>query len=729
MMIERFSTRIFSFIMPAMILLACSGVLFAQPAENPKATVDASLLAEIAFWESVKESRNPEEFRAYVAEYPQGRFVSLARVRIKALTAETGTGNSTGIAAPPAAATVFREGDIFQECGVCPQMVVVPAGRFEMGSDKRTAEEKPQHAVAISKAFAMGAYEVTVGEWDACFKEGGCSQGPEQGRDVKLPIGNVSWDDARNYVKWLSKKTAQKYRLPSEAEWEYAARAGTATGYWWGDEKGVKRANCTDCGTPWDSKNASPTGSFGPNPFGLYDIHGNISEWVQDCWNPSYQNAPGDGEAWMSGDCLSRVLRGGSWALDHEYMRSSRRNRYDRDVRYYLNGFRVLRELPAPAAPQPADGVLSFEAAVAKAVNKVFSNAPKPAAGSARQSFVIDPLIDGLSGAESAATHAMESRIVELVRANYNQFDVRDFSASDVSGSPYVVIGTFTGVNKQRKTSGVREGFRICLALLNLETGSIASKAKVFLQDSSVDITPTLFFRESPVWIADPSIQAYIKTCQATKPGDPIDPLYLERLRAAAVINKAINAYEKGQYSKSQELFKSVSHSRGGNQLRTYNGLYLTSWKLGDRNQATEAFGNLVDFGLENRRFGVKFPFRPGSTDFVIEPNDAGEHDMWLAQIATQTVRREECLEIVGHTHRIGPELLNQRLSIRQAEYIKRRLEAEVPELSARIIAAGRGSEENLIGSGTGNDRDVLDRRIEFDAMQCSSSKQESADP
>ncbi|MEA3302645.1 MAG: SUMF1/EgtB/PvdO family nonheme iron enzyme [Pseudomonadota bacterium] len=704
-------------------------MLFAQPAETPKATVDASLLAEIAFWESVKESRNSEEFRAYVAEYPQGRFVSLARVRIKALTAEAGSGESTGIVDFPAAPAVLKAGDALQECDVCPQMVVIPAGSFEMGSDERAAEERPQHAVAISKAFAIGAYEVTVGEWDACFKEGGCRQAPESGRNAKMPIGNVSWDDAWNYVKWLSKKTGQKYRLPTEAEWEYAARAGAKTSYWWGDEKGDNRANCADCGTPWDSKDASPAGSFEPNPFGLYDIHGNLWEWVQDCWNSSYQNAPGDGGAWMRGDCLSRVLRGGGWALDHEYMRSSRRNRYDRDVRYYLNGFRVVRELPAPAVPAPVDGVLSFEAAVEKAANKVFSNAPKPAAGSARQSFVIDPLIDGLSGAESAATHAMESRIVELVRANYTQFDVRDFSASDASGSPYVVIGTFTGVNKQRKTSGVREGFRICLALLDLESGRVASKAKVFSQASGVDITPTLFFRESPVWIADPSIQALIKTCQATKPGDPIDPVYLERLRTADVINKAINAYEKGQYKKSQELFKSVAQFRGGNQLRTYNGLYLTSWKLGDRSQAAEAFGNIVDFGLQSGRFAVKFPFRPGSTDFVIDPNDAGEQDMWLAQIAAQTERREECLEIVGHTHRLGPELLNQRLSIRQAEYIKRRLEAKAPELNTRMIAAGRGSEENLIGSGTGDVKDVLDRRIEFDAMQCSSSKQESADP
>jgi hypothetical protein len=388
-------------------------------------------------------------------------------------------------------------------------------------------------------------------------------------------------------------------------------------------------------------------------------------------------------------------------------------------VRYELNGFRVVRELPIPAPP----GLPSFEAAVAEAVTRVFSNAPQPAAGAVRQSFVIDPLIDGLSGTESAATRAMESRIIKLVHANHTRFDVKDFSASATSGSPYVVMGTFTGVNKQHKTSGVREAFRICLALLDIEAGIVASKVKVFSQAAGVDVTPTRFFQDSPAWLADPSTQAYIKTCQATKPGDPIDPLYLDRMKAATLINAAIDTYEKGQYKKSQGLFTRASQSRGGKQLRTYNGLYLTSWKLGEWNQAAAAFGKIVDYGLNSRRLGVKFPFRPGSKDFLLDPNAGGQHYIWLAQIAKETARREDCLEIVGHTHRMGAESGKQRLSLQQAEYIKRRLAAEEPELSTRMIAAERGSEENLIGSGTGDVRDALDRRIEFDAIECSPSE------
>ena len=226
-------------------------------------------------------------------------------------------------------------------------MVVIPAGSFEMGSNRHRPEEKPVHQVSIDRPFAIGIYEITVGEWDACLRAGECRYSPEKvdGERERLPISNVSWDDALQYVGWLSRKTGEEYRLPSEAEWEYAARAGTTTLFWWGNEPGAKQANCKDCGGPWGGKQASPVGIFRPNPFKLHDVHGNVWEWTMDCWNNSYQGAPTDGGPWTRGDCLSRVLRGGAWKLEHKYMRSSRRGRYDRDVRYYLNGFRVVKTL------------------------------------------------------------------------------------------------------------------------------------------------------------------------------------------------------------------------------------------------------------------------------------------------------------------------------------------------------------------------------------------------
>jgi len=155
----------------------------------------------------------------------------------------------------------------------------------------------------------------------------------------------VSWDDAQAFVTWLSQKTTKRYRLPSEAEWEYAARAGTVLGYWWGRDVGTKNANCEDCATP-PARQSLPTGSFRPNGYsGSTDTAGNVAEWVQDCWNDTYRSAPTDGSAWTTGQCQQRVLRGGSFASRANLVRSSSRFRYDRDVRYYANGFRVARDL------------------------------------------------------------------------------------------------------------------------------------------------------------------------------------------------------------------------------------------------------------------------------------------------------------------------------------------------------------------------------------------------
>ncbi len=215
-----------------------------------------------------------------------------------------------------------------------------------MGSDRGHPEERPTHTVTLPKPFAIGVYEISVQEWDACLREEACQLAPDTHSDLTLPMSNLSWDDTRQYVEWLTRKTGNDYRLPSEAEWEYATAAGTKSRFWWGDEVGKSNANCNDCGSRWDGKSPAPVGSFKPNPFGLFDVHGNLWEWTQDCVNRSYEGAPTDGTAWMRGDCLGRMLRGGAWNLGADYMRTTRRHNYDSDVRYYLNGFRVVRSLP-----------------------------------------------------------------------------------------------------------------------------------------------------------------------------------------------------------------------------------------------------------------------------------------------------------------------------------------------------------------------------------------------
>ena len=239
----------------------------------------------------------------------------------------------------------FKPGTTFRDCAECPEMVVVPAGSFEMGSSKND-REKPVHQVNIAKPFAIGVREVTFDEWDRCVSEKGCKFRPGDrgwGRGSR-PVINVSWMDAKEFVTWLSQKTGQAYRLPSEAEWEYAARGGTSTSFWWGRGVGARHANCRECSTG-ESEQTSPVGTYKANPFGLYDTAGNAAEWVEDCWNDDYHKAPTNGSAWLTGQCRLRVLRGGSFDSESDYVRSNSRFRYDIDVRYSGNGFRVVRQL------------------------------------------------------------------------------------------------------------------------------------------------------------------------------------------------------------------------------------------------------------------------------------------------------------------------------------------------------------------------------------------------
>ena len=199
-------------------------------------------------------------------------------------------------------------------------------------------------------AFEMSKTEVTFAQWDACVADEGCGgykpDDEKWGRDNR-PVINVSWDDAQSYVKWLSKKTSLNYRLPTEAEWEYAARAGTKTSYFWGNAIGNNKANCDGCGSQWDNKQTAPVNSFPANSWGLVDMHGNAWEWVQDCYYSNYQSAPLDSvawEKWWSLNC-DRVLRGGSWNFKSRYLRSAYRFRGGPTVRGSLIGFRISRTL------------------------------------------------------------------------------------------------------------------------------------------------------------------------------------------------------------------------------------------------------------------------------------------------------------------------------------------------------------------------------------------------
>ena len=292
-------------------------------------------------WERVRETQNESALAAYIRRWERiaeaADFVGEAQDRLGDLARERKAKE----------AERKRPGRRFRDCDACPEMVVIPAGSFLMGSPEsekgRGSDEVPQHRVTIPAPFAAGVYEVTFEEWDACVGDGGCGGyrpydwGWGRGR---RPVIEVSWEDAQAYVEWLSVKTGEEYRLLSEAEWEYAARAGSRTRYSFGD--GITPSDANYGGNIGKTQRV---GSYRANGFGLYDMHGNVYEWVQDCWNGSYAGAPNNGDAWEKGDCSRRVLRGGSWNFISSFLRSASRNRYRSGNRDPNNGFRVARTL------------------------------------------------------------------------------------------------------------------------------------------------------------------------------------------------------------------------------------------------------------------------------------------------------------------------------------------------------------------------------------------------
>lgn len=246
-----------------------------------------------------------------------------------------------------------EDGGVFRDCDACPLMVEVPGGAFVMGSPEsepgRYHDEGPQRVVLVGE-FAAGVYEVTFAEWEACVEEGGCLEHvPDDegwGRGDR-PVINVNWTDAQAYVEWIAAKTAQPYRLLSEAEWEYAARAGTSAPRYWGATitDACLHANGDYAGLPCGDghENTAPIGSYRPNAFGLHDVLGNVWEWTGDCWNEGYLGAPGDAGARETGDCSARVLRGGSWYHGVADLRAAYRLRNPFLSRSLIVGFRVAR--------------------------------------------------------------------------------------------------------------------------------------------------------------------------------------------------------------------------------------------------------------------------------------------------------------------------------------------------------------------------------------------------
>jgi formylglycine-generating enzyme required for sulfatase activity len=357
-----------------------------RPASTPSAAPrkPPTAMESAQAWLSVKDSTDPAALEEFLSRHAQSIYVDQARAKLAELQqrAKPRSGTDLALVSPPGgtkappvttpAVGIFeqkektplssaqerslRPKNTFAECNDCPEMIVIPAGRFTIGSPSeepgRSGAEGPQRPVEIRAAFAVGKFAVTFAEWDACVAAGGCNRykpADDGGRRGRHPVVNVSWEDANAYVTWLSKLTGKTYRLLTEAEREYVARAGTTSPYWFGASITSKRANYDAGYTEPPSgefrQKTVPVDFFDANPFGVYQVHGNVQEWVQDCWSPDHQTTPADGSAWVPGQCPGRVLRGGSWFDAEHSLRSAARIGFFQGYRGARIGFRVARSL------------------------------------------------------------------------------------------------------------------------------------------------------------------------------------------------------------------------------------------------------------------------------------------------------------------------------------------------------------------------------------------------
>lgn len=312
---------------------------------------DLTRIRDDAVYKVAKLQNTKEAWLAYLTTFPNGRHRTEANQQLSIFEAAS---KSASVTVPPVSRpsmSAAQAGSTFRDCVECPEMVRIPGGSFRMGdlSGDGYKNEKPVRTV-ILRGFSAGKYEVTWKEWEACVRGGGCdgsgpqSEGGDEGWGKgRRPVINVSWEDAQSYGRWISGKTGKDYRLLSESEWEYMARAGSVTKYPWGNTASHEQANYYGATGSDQWVNTSPVGSFSANRFGVYDVIGNVWEWTEDCYHESYSGAPVNEAAWTSGECKYRVERGGAWSGDSRLGRSAIRDGYTPSVRVNSVGFRLAR--------------------------------------------------------------------------------------------------------------------------------------------------------------------------------------------------------------------------------------------------------------------------------------------------------------------------------------------------------------------------------------------------
>ena len=386
---------------------------------------------------------------------------------------------------------------------------------------------------------------------------------------------------------------------------------------------------------------------------------------------------------------------------------------------------------PLPARPPAQVAAISFEKAVDFAVDDLLIQVQRlpefqpaaPGIGSvlrkdqpaAKTRIVVDNAVDGSSGQQTVSTRALDARLLSGVTARFPAFAVSPISAGEVGLARFILTTAVTVLDQGKDKGG---SYRVSLSLTDSRNSLVVAQAAAQATGDTVDITPTAFYRDSPSLVKDRTVEGQIRTAQ-TPAGNAADGVYLANLSVVSLIAEGSRLYELGQYAEALAVYELAAARPDGKHLRVYNGLYLSNIQLGRADGAEQAFGRLVLLGLATNSLSVKFLFRPGSTDFWPDPKINGPYPMWLRVVAREGIAAKSCMTIIGHSSNTGSEAANDRLSLARAASIQRRLEVAAPEMAGRLQSSGLGFRENLIGTGTDDARDALDRRVEFRVRGC----------
>ncbi len=328
---------------------------------------------------------------------------------------------------------------------------------------------------------------------------------------------------------------------------------------------------------------------------------------------------------------------------------------------------------------------------------------------------VVDRFVDSQTGQVNVAYRRIAERVPDVMTKKLTNFSFRQMQGKDIAGADYVLAGSVSLESHGEKN----KDYRIFASVTDLKSGMVVANARVWLRAAkNLEVAPEAAYSDSPMFLADRSTAALVTTTK-TLPGAQADATYIAQLTTNALLNEAESAYNRGELPLATQMYNEAALRPDGQVMRTYSGLYLVHQRTGNSKGAEKAFSDLVGLGLAAQQISVKFLFKVASTSFMEDMKQSSQYAMWLRQIASQIASRKVCLEVSGHTSRSGSESFNERLSLQRAELITRTLIQHEPSLQNRLRAVGRGFRDNVIGTGTDDTRDAIDRRVDFKITQC----------